>query len=295
MQFAAFFALIPLIVYAVLWVATFRTALVRNIETSPDGSLTVGGGFEVAFLVFSLYWTCQVIQNVVHVTCCGVYASWYFLYETSNMPSSPTASSFKRATTTSFGSVCLGSLLVAIIQTIRAFFATLRGSADQDNYALGFVSALMDCFLMVIDALIQYFNRYAFVQVATYGKTFCQASRTTWNMFKLHGFEAIVNDDLSGVVLSVGIAFSAIAGGLLAAIFAADGTESMLLVVLAGFIIGAVVASAAMQVVDSGVATLFVCFVEHPDRLRRVDYNFYTRFRDHYPECSLFVVGGSVV
>ena len=51
----------------------------------------------------------SVAKNVVHVTTSGLYATWYFL--SSALPSNPTTKAFKRAITTSFGSLCLGSLL----------------------------------------------------------------------------------------------------------------------------------------------------------------------------------------
>jgi hypothetical protein len=47
--------------------------------------------------------TAQVIQNVVHVTTSGVVATWYF--RANAMPTSPSLQSFKRATSTSFGSI----------------------------------------------------------------------------------------------------------------------------------------------------------------------------------------------
>jgi hypothetical protein len=45
------------------------------------------------FLILSYYWTSQVIQNLVHVTSAGTFATWYFLGES---VSNPTLHSFKR-------------------------------------------------------------------------------------------------------------------------------------------------------------------------------------------------------
>jgi len=70
--------------------------------------------------------TTTVIKNVVHVTGAGVFASWYFLHGTVGVPPNPTLGSLKRATTTSFGSICFGSLIVAALQTLQAVCRSIR-------------------------------------------------------------------------------------------------------------------------------------------------------------------------
>jgi hypothetical protein len=87
------------------------------------------------------------------------------------MPQNPTLGSFKRATTTSFGSICLGSLLVAVLETMRAILRWARG--QRDNLA----AYCLDILLNLIESLVQYFNVYAFTQVAIYGKPYVQAAQ----------------------------------------------------------------------------------------------------------------------
>lgn len=100
-----------------------------------------------------------MIKNTLHVTVSGLYATVYFMRGSEyGMPPNPTLGAFKRydsplslldshcsrfhevifpifslcyfdfrsATTTSFGSICLGSLLVAILQTIRTLLRSIR-------------------------------------------------------------------------------------------------------------------------------------------------------------------------
>jgi len=133
------------------------------------------------FCLFSFYWTTQVIKNVVHVTVCGVFGVYYFLTNTPHMPKgSPTLGALSRALTTSFGSVCFGSLIIALIRTVRAILRMLQ---DQDDGVLAFVACCAGCILSCIESMLVYFNHYAYTQVAIYGKPFIQAGRDTWNMF----------------------------------------------------------------------------------------------------------------
>lgn len=68
------------------------------------------------FLLISFYWGLQVFKNVAHTTVAGTVATFWYNSESAGA----TGSSLKRATTTSFGSICFGSLLVAILQALRA-------------------------------------------------------------------------------------------------------------------------------------------------------------------------------
>eukprot|EP01102_Stenamoeba_stenopodia_P020835 TRINITY_DN8261_c0_g1_i1.p1 TRINITY_DN8261_c0_g1~~TRINITY_DN8261_c0_g1_i1.p1 ORF type:complete len:497 (-),score=103.56 TRINITY_DN8261_c0_g1_i1:91-1581(-) len=265
-------SIVPMWLYCFFWIYAFSYS-----QYFGSGGDTINYVL-YTYLVFSYFWTTQVIKNVVHVTASGVFASWYFL--ANNMPHNPTLASLKRAVTTSFGSVCLGSLLVALIKTAKALLSR-RG---------GLLGAILSCLLSIIDQLLQYFNRYAFAQVAIYGKTFCQSAKSTWNMFMEHGFEAIINDDITGMVLTTGCVvcglFTALVGGLIGdAMYGSSGT----LVAVVGFFIGFSIALLVMEVIDAGVATIFVCFVEEPERLRESNPHFYQKFSETYGDkCSIF-------
>jgi len=61
-------------------------------------------------------------------------------------------------------------------------------------------------------------QHYAFIQVAIYGKTFCAAAKSTWNLIQDAGIEAIINDNLVGGVLTSGCFIGAIATGIVGAV-----------------------------------------------------------------------------
>src|SRR5687767_1069333 len=97
------------------------------------------------------------------------------------MSKSPTIASLKRACTTSIGSICFGSLIIAIIQTIRTIVNILRSETDG---MLAFIGCLLDCFLSCIQDIAEFINKYAFCQVAIYGKDYMTAAKDTWTILK---------------------------------------------------------------------------------------------------------------
>jgi len=113
--------------------------------------------------------------------------------------------SFKRAITTSFGSICFGSLIIAVIQTLKALARQARREgSDEGNLLVVILACCAECILQCIGDIIEYFNVYAFTEVAIYGKSYCQAAKDTWTICKSHGIEALINDNLIGNVLSIG-------------------------------------------------------------------------------------------
>ena len=91
-------------------------------EDSPD--LSAVGGTVVLLFMLSFYWTHQVMKNVVKVSVSGVVGTWWFSPgEAASLCSDAVRHSLIRSTTFSFGSICFGSLIVAILHMLRNFSA----------------------------------------------------------------------------------------------------------------------------------------------------------------------------
>jgi len=283
-----------MVIFMDLWGFAFITSIMSMYLSNATSATYTPPSNGLVFVcclyyVFSYYWFAQVVRNVVHVSCSGVYATWYFLGgDNAQMPANPTLGAFKRAMTTSFGSVCFGSLIVALIQTLRWVVRVFKR-------ACGPLACILECILICIEGIVRYFNRYAYAQVAIYGKTFCEAARDTWDLFGREGMHMIVNDDLIGNVFMIGILLIALltGGGALGIAYAAlsgpdtsDATGiniALLYAVLFGIVglcIAASTAGSIMSVVDSGVATIFVCFAMDKFALQRNSPELFQKFSE---------------
>ena len=124
-------------------------------------------GFVIFLFLVSYFWTVQVIQNVMCVTVAGTVGTWWFTpVEASGCCSKGVRDSYLRSITTSFGSICLGSLIVALISAIKEI---IHAMIDQQNRAPrrnnSLVMCIMECLLGSIESLVEYFNSWAFVFV----------------------------------------------------------------------------------------------------------------------------------
>lgn len=242
----------------------------------------------MVFLVFSFYWTSQVITYVTHVTLAGIFATVYFLNDGIKHP---VWGSAKRALTTSFGSICFGALLIAFVNLIRYFLSIAR--ANTDNACMAFFICIIQCIVNCAAGLFEWFNYYAFSGVAIYGKAFVPTARQTWTMIKDRGIEAMINDNLIGNVLFMGGLLVGVLCGLLGFIYLQvsnpaynrDGGMTPI-VIMVCFLIGASMFSSIATVISSGVATTFVCLAEDPEALRRSKPELYEKIRETWPRIA---------
>jgi hypothetical protein len=275
------------VAYLIWWSVTVAGVNQKyNPQPSGSGSQSSGGQVGlIIFLVFSFYWTIQVFMNCLNVTIAGVFGSFYFLEGTGQMPKNPVFGAAKRAFTTSFGSIAFGSLLVALIQTVRYLLHSVRR-----NDALG---CIVDCILAMIESLVEFFNSYAYIQIAIYGKDFKTAAKDTWHLLKTSGCDLIAQDVLVSNVLGVGRLVIGIVTGFFVLIWGkivfADNSEAssyaMMIAIICVFA-GVGIMSIVTIVIESGTATTFVCLAEDPAALARTKPNLYNEFKQAFPQIA---------
>mmetsp|Transcript_1438 Transcript_1438/g.3154 ORF Transcript_1438/g.3154 Transcript_1438/m.3154 type:complete len:487 (+) Transcript_1438:163-1623(+) len=257
------------------WTGLWMMGIANSLATSNAG---------IVFLLFvSYYWTFGVLTNTIHVTTAGTVGTWWFVpHEANRCWSSAIRDSFCRATTYSFGSICLGSLLVAVVQALRMMARRARESDDMQ-----LLLCLVECILACIQDIVEYFNKWAYVYVGLYGFGYIEAGRNVIQLFQSKGWTTIITDDLADrVLLMMSIAVGAIIGLIGMAIAAAnpnlladlgleEGSSIAMTAFLVSFLVGLTFCSILMSVVGSAVNTIIVCFAESPGE-----------FETNHPELS---------
>lgn len=246
--------------------------------TTCEANLSWGYFF---LLLLSVFWSQQVFQNTIHTVIAGVVSTWWFVPEdASSCCSVAIKDSFVRATTSSFGSICFGSLLVAIIQTLRAMVENARNDGD-NNGCEAFLLCLVDCLLSCLEDALEYFNKFAYIYVGMYGYSYIEAGKNVINLFKQRGWTIIIADNLISNVLTL---FAFIIGMLTGCVgLVMNEIEKSWFEDYGGaasafgfaFLIGIVISMITLSVVDSSVNTVLVCFAEAP-----------AEFEQNYPELS---------
>jgi hypothetical protein len=251
----------------------------------------------IFFETFSFIWTSQVIGNVSLATLAGgPYGSWYYFgpRELGEMPKHPTISAFGRASTLSLGSIAFGSLIVTILEMIRLVLNAAQNNANANGHPVeALLACCAACFVGILENMVEYFNRYAYIQIALYGKAYIPAAKDTWRMFRDRGIDALVNDSLVGMTMMWG----AYVIGLLSSLFAylylrvtaptynASGQYTAP-VLLFAFFIGLVCSTTISSAIEAGVSTIFVGLAEDPQVLAIRAPELFTLIADTYPDVT---------
>ena len=247
------------LIWMLVWCLGLYGIVHEDIRPSYTSSKS-GTFLATTFWMFCLYWACNTAQNIAHCTTSGAVGSWWF----TTTPTNTVTRSLHRATTTSFGSIAFGSLIVALIQTARFVLKSLERATKKHN----FIVCCLRCILNIIEGWVRYFNKYAFVVVALYGTNFKSSGSEVWSLFKTRGWTAIINDDLVELVMSVtcvGIGvITAFIGGLVAFGQSNGALSSVYIPVVISFLIGLFLSNTILGVVDSAVKTCFVCYAKAP-------------------------------
>lgn len=243
----------------------------------------------IAFITFAMYWISEWLKNTLHTTIAGVYGSWYFCSR--NPPRGATRGALRRSLTYSFGSVSLGSLIVAIINFLRQICSIAQAQSESEGNILGYaLFCVLGCIISLLDWAVQFINRYAFCHIALYGKPYFASASATWRMIKDRGIDALINECLVSPVLTMGATFVAYVCALLAycyVIFTSpaynrDGAYTPVIVAFA-FLVGLQIANVFTTPLASGVDTIFVSTAFDPEVLIRDHPDLYARMVAVYP------------
>ncbi|KAK4225468.1 plasma-membrane choline transporter-domain-containing protein [Podospora fimiseda] len=244
----------------------------------------------IAFITFAAYWISEWLKNTIHTTIAGVYGSWYF--QSKNFPTKVTRGALKRCLTYSFGSISLGSLVVAIINFLRQLCSVAQSNAAaQGDIVSTILFCIVGCLIGLLDWAVQFLNRYAFAHIALYGKAYIPAAKDTWKMIKDRGIDALVNECLIGPVLGMGAMFVGYASALLAYCYLVftdplynRGGGFTPVVVAFSFLIGLQICNIFTTPLSSGIDTIFVASAWDPEVMMRDHYDLYQRMVAVYPE-----------
>ena len=215
----------------------------------------------------------------------GTVGTWWFEPEGRTSCCSKTVlDSLTRSVTYSLGSVCLGSLIVRIVQTFRQLGRSRR-TCQEDENCLHCTECVFGC----MPGLLKSINDWAYVYVGLYGYGFVDSAKIV-NLFRSRGWTTGMTNSL--VLILVNLIVGALTGvvslvagyvafGVLHVLFYGYGKSVGALYLTrislihsfcycfshlhsVGVVFGIVLASIALTVVDGAVKTSIVCFAEAP-------------------------------
>ncbi|RDX90345.1 CTL-like protein, partial [Mucuna pruriens] len=230
-------------------------------------------------LSVSLFWIGAVLCNTVHVIVSGMVFLVLFHggRDAASIPANSLMKSLQYALTTSFGSICYGSLFTAAIRTLRWEIRGFRSKIGNNECLL----CLVDFLFHLVETLVRFFNKYAYVQIAVYGKSFNHSARDAWELFQSTGVEALVAYDCSGAVLLMGTVFGGLITGTCSGVWAwVRWKDRVIMIGSTSMLMGMVLVGLAMVVVESAVTSIYICYAVDPLLIQRWDAEFFNQMSE---------------
>mmetsp|Transcript_53703 Transcript_53703/g.114060 ORF Transcript_53703/g.114060 Transcript_53703/m.114060 type:complete len:875 (-) Transcript_53703:197-2821(-) len=244
----------------------------------------------LVFFLFSYYWTFQVIKGISRTTVASIIGKWWDMSEEEPLPlcSSVLHGSVSRTVIRSFGSICLGSLIVGpcMMLTRISMFLRLakpkldklanspevsRGASEKGIDNAGRPSKNAQCKSGHDCVVSRNVNRWSFTYVGLYGYKFWESGGRASKLFEARGWTHVVSDDL---IMTAMFMSSMIIGGTTAClgliVEEMDGysfpsqkkpiSTAFLICLILGFFLS----SAFLSIIEGSVSAILVCYATAP-------------------------------
>mmetsp|Transcript_29167 Transcript_29167/g.93367 ORF Transcript_29167/g.93367 Transcript_29167/m.93367 type:complete len:523 (-) Transcript_29167:1786-3354(-) len=135
--------------------------------------------YAALYLLFSWFWTTQFIIAMGQLVVAMAVSLFYFSKNKSSEIGNKTVSkSLKQSFYYHMGTAAFGSLIIAIIKTIRAVILYLQRQAKKSKNKLAqFVLAVIQCCMWCVEKCMKFINKNAYIQTAIFSYSFCTAAR----------------------------------------------------------------------------------------------------------------------
>lgn len=207
-----FWALLGTVIQAFFSIWTAWTLVSVYQRFSPSGAASSTGGNTgsgavtglIVFIGVAYYWTSELIKAVFFTTIAGTFGAWYYALP-GDKARGASIKSFGRAISLSLGSLAFGSLIIALLDLLRAVLSIVQSSEAAGGDMVGAaIACVANCLLGCVQWAVELFNKYAYINIALYGNSYIKAAKETWRLVKDRGIDAIAQDCLTGIVFSFG-------------------------------------------------------------------------------------------
>ncbi|KAI8337162.1 plasma-membrane choline transporter-domain-containing protein [Chlamydoabsidia padenii] len=232
--------LVIFITFTIIWITLFNRLwligyLFKDGSSSGLWIVNTDAYLLAVFYVFMYLWTASILINMQRFVISAITAQWYFHRNDANGQYSDKAwqTALTRASTTSFGTLAFGGLVLSIVQLLHLVTRYMKSYVKKSRPFVSIISMILG----YIEALISQINHYVIGLAGITGDSFCLAAKSGTKMFRRNLITGLIGDLITRLVLYVGALVISLASGFGAYIFAGHQLHSS-----HGFIIGLIAA-----------------------------------------------------
>ena len=152
----------------------------------------------------------------------GAFASWYWVFDKSDVPAFPVLNSFGRTLRFSkilildiyqfhqvfliryhTGTLAFGSLIIAIIKAIRAMIQYIEEKLKEkgaDKPPVKVLLCLCKCCFWCLEKFMKFINRNAYILTAINGTNFCSSAKEAFGLILRNCVRVVVLDKVTQLI-----------------------------------------------------------------------------------------------
>merc|ERR1712151_1477530 len=242
-------------------------------DTKAFSSLDMQPVFQI-YNLFMVMWTMGLINAISFTTMAGAYCRWYWSRGDERMRESfPLCRSYGKVMQYHFGSMAVGSFILATIRLVRYLLMYLEKrtrKAQQNNKCVKTLFKVVHCMLFLFDRCIKFLARQAYIIVAMYGYNFCKASVMAVMLITQNILQVAAVNMINRFVMLLGklvVIVSCLIGGYMWLTYSPElQGDNKLFALLPSVVVicifGFAVASYVFAIYNVGVETILLCFCQ---------------------------------
>ncbi|KAI8074521.1 plasma-membrane choline transporter-domain-containing protein [Gongronella butleri] len=248
------------IVFSIVWITLFNRLWLMGVSSGSVWLVSDNAYVWATYHIFIYLWTAAILINMQRFVLSAITAQWYFhRHEPQQLGSDhPWVIALQRASTTSFGTLAFGGLILSIVQLLHFMTRHMKKYTKTGWPFVTLVSAL----LAYIEALISNINNYVIGLAGITGDGFCMSAKAGTKIFRRNLISGLVGDLITRLILYIGSLVVSIASGLAAYMFASHQLHSS-----HGYVVGMIAALAPLYISQffsytlmSVVDATFLCY-----------------------------------
>lgn len=218
------------------------------------------------YLLFCFFWTSNFIVAYGDMVVAMAIAKWYFTRNKKETGNLTVLSSFYDTGRYHMGTLAFGSLILAIIQFIRAILAKIQKEVKKaDSKIANCLLCCCQCCLWCFEQCIKFLNKNAYIQTAMFGTPFCTSAREAFFLILRNIGRIGAVSYVSGAVLIIGKLFiSSVTTGLSYYLMVELIGEELVHVwgpTVLVFLIAYFISDMFLDVFEMGISTILQCLI----------------------------------
>jgi len=279
-----------MIMWMIACIAIILYVVTANSYSTKDGTGYIEYGFTeeqktlLWYMVFAIFWGTQLLLAMLEFTIASNTAIWYL--HSGDAPGWPLKKSIWRIFRYNFGSLALGSLIVAIVQMVRAVVEFLEHQYNQGQEHGGlrkWIFSCIKCLLACIEKCVKFINKNAYIQIAIWGESFCPSACAVFSLLGKHlSLIAIVNGVAYLIVFIIKLGI-VVAMAFLTYLWVRtkQEIEFYALIIVIVILLSFVLVDAFTDVYEVCAEAIMICYLEDHDKNAPGPFLFPEKFKKH--------------